>query len=128
MKFEISQEEINELLKEKFQATIEINEGKLTISAMMGTVKFTLLAPKTPVEFAKEIEMKISMSLTVRIFLDRIKDELKKRNLNEAISITPNLLKIDITKMENNPVINWLKGKTLKKMKLENEKMYLEIA
>jgi len=128
VKFEISQEEINELLKEKFQATIEINEGKLTISAMMGTVKFTLLAPKTPVEFAKEIEMKISMSLTVRIFLDRIKDELKKRNLNEAISITPNLLKIDITKMENNPVINWLKGKTLKKMKLENEKMYLEIA
>jgi len=128
VKFEISQEEINEFLKEKFQVKVEINEGKLNISAMMGTVKFTLFAPKTPVEFAKEIEMKISMSLTVRMFLDRIKDELKKRNLNEAISITPNLLKIDITKMENKPVINWLKGKTLKEMKLENEKMYLEIA
>ena len=128
MIFEISQQELNELLEEKFGATSKVENGKITISAMMGTVKFTLFSPKTPLRLSNEIKLEISMSLTVRMFLGKIKEELKKRNLSDAISITPTSISIDVNKVENNTFVKWLKSKTLKKVNLEGGKIHLEIA
>ena len=128
MIFEISQRELNELLGEKFGATSKVENGKITISAMMGTVKFTLFSPKTPLQLSNEINLEISMSLTVRMFLGKIKEELKKRNLSDAISITPTSISIDVNKVENNSFVKWFKNKTLKEVKFEDGKIHLEIA
>ncbi|WP_036226446.1 hypothetical protein [Mesoaciditoga lauensis] len=128
MIFEISQQELNELLEEKFGATSKVENGKITISAMMGTVKFTLFSPRTPLRLSNEINLEISMSLTVRMFLGKIKEELKKRNLSDAISITPTSISIDVSKVENNTFVKWLKNKTLKEVILEDGKIHLEIA
>jgi hypothetical protein len=126
LKFEISQQELNELLQDKFGATAEVKEGKLIVSAMMGTVKFTLFAPKTPLSFSKEVKLDISMSLTVRMFLGKIKEELKKRHLDDAISVTPKSLIINVGKIDNY-FANWLKNKELKEIQLEKGRASLKI-
>ncbi len=126
MKFEISQEEINEFIGDKFGASVKVKDGKLDISAMMGTVKFTLFAPKVPLNFSEEVKFDVSMSLTVRIFLGRIRQEIEKRKLDEAITITPNSLVLNVGKIDNT-FFRWLKNKSLKEIEFEDGMIRLKI-
>ncbi|WP_456400690.1 hypothetical protein [Mesoaciditoga sp.] len=126
MKFEISQEEINEFIGDKFGASVKVKDGKLDISAMMGTVKFTLFAPKVPLNFSEEVKFDVSMSLTVRMFLGRIRQEIEKRKLDEAITITPNSLVLNVGKIDNT-FFRWLKNKSLKEIEFEDGMIRLKI-
>ncbi len=122
----MSQEEINELIGEKFGASVKVKDGKLDVSAMMGTVKFALFAPEVPLDFSKEVKFDVSMSLTVRMFLGRIRQELKKRKLDEAITITPDSLVLNIGKIDNT-FFRWLKNKSLKEIEFEDGMIHLKI-
>ncbi len=127
MKLSIRQEEINELLKVKLGAKSEIHKGKLVISAMLGTVKFSVKAPKVPTPFNKPVDFDISMSLTVKMFLDRIQQELKKRELGNVINVTPTKLSVDLRTINGNMFIDWLKTKMLKRLEFENGEISIEV-
>ncbi len=127
MKFSISQKELTELLKAKFGAESKIRKGELVISAMMGTVKFSVKAPKVPVSLKHPVDFDISMSLTVKMFLGRVQQELKERKLDKAISITPTKLSVDLRSLNGNMFIDWLKVKTLKRLDFENEEISIEV-
>ncbi len=127
MIFEISEIELDELMREKFGGNVKFEEGKITFIAAMGTVKFTLQAPKTPLELSKKFEIHVSMSLAVRMFLGKIKSELKKHGLHEAVKVSLDKIEVDLTKIEGNGLIEWLKGKVVKRFEITGEKLRVEI-
>ncbi len=120
MKFWISQSEVNELLGVNFGAESKIENGKLEISAMMGMIKLTLEEPTVPVVLSKPLNFNISTSLTVKMFLGKIKQELKNRKLDKAIQIDQSKLSINLNEFGENQFVNWLKSKTLRQLSFKD--------
>ncbi len=120
MNFWISQSEINELLKVNFGAEAKIENGDLKISAMMGMVKLSLKAPSVPAALNKPLIFDISMSLTVKMFLGKIRQELKNRKLDKAIQIDQSKLSINLNELDENQFVKWLKSKTLRQLNFKD--------
>jgi len=120
LKFWISQSEVNELLGVNFGAESKIENGKLEISAMMGMIKLTLEEPTVPVVLSKPLNFNISTSLTVKMFLGKIKQELKNRKLDKAIQIDQSKLSINLNEFGENQFVNWLKSKTLRQLSFKD--------
>ncbi len=127
MFFEISENELGELLKEKFGTDVIFEEEKITFSAAMGAVRVTVFVPKTPLNFSEKFEISISMSLTVRMFLGKVKSELKKRNLQDVFNVSSEKVKVDLSKMKGSALTNWLRKRTLKKLEIKDKKVTLEL-
>ncbi len=127
MLFEISKSELDEVVRKKYGGSVDFEEGKVTITAAMGTVKFTLYAPEVPLKFSEKFEIRVSMSLAVRLFLGKVREELKRRRLHEAVKVYPDRIEVDLTKMKGNELIEWMKERSLKKFEITDEKLHLEI-
>ncbi len=120
---------MNELLKAKFKLGVEskIHKGELVVSAMVGTIKFTVKSPEVPASFEGPIYFDISMSLTVKMFLARIQRELEERKLDKVISVTPTKLSVDLSSLNGNMFVDWLKTKTLKRLEFEKGEISIEV-
>lgn len=120
LKLSISQDEINELLGMNFGAESKIENGKLEISAMMGMIKLTLEEPTVPAALNKPLDFNISTSLSVKMFLGKIKQELKNRKLDKAIQIDQSKFSINLNEFGENQFVNWLKSKTLRQLSFKD--------
>ncbi len=96
-----------------FGAEAKIESGELEISAMAGMVKFTMKQPNVPISLDNPLNFDISTSLTVKMFLGKIKQELKNRGLDKAIQVDKSKLSIDLNEFGENQFANWLKSMTL---------------
>ncbi len=114
-------------MKAKFGAESKIRKRELVISAMMGTVRFSVKAPKVPAPLKHPVDFDISLSLAVKMFLGRIQQELRERKLDRVISVTPTKLSIDLRSLNGNIFADWLKGKTLKRLEFENGEISIEV-
>jgi hypothetical protein len=121
MNFLISQKEFDELVKTNFPAETKIEKGEIIISAMKGMVKFAVKEPETPAPLHGVVSFDIQMSMTVRMFLGKIRQELEKRGLSEAIRITPEYLSVEINRLKKTALLNWLVTKTLKELNFRDD-------
>ncbi len=121
MKFLLSQREFDELVKANLPAETKVENGEIEVTAMKGMVKFSVKEPEVPTPLHGVISFDIRMSMTVRMFLGKIRQELEKRGLSGAIRITPEHLSIELNRLKKNALLSWMVTKTLKEVNFRDE-------